>query len=79
MADKKLRLGYDPENIIYYEVGDKKNYAAYYPNPNGTETFMGWISKYCVKLETVVKAEDKHPFNQFMKKDEIVTKENKAS
>lgn len=52
-------LGFDPEAIIYKDVDDKKNYAAYYPNPDGTERFMGWISRSCIKKELVVKEEKK--------------------
>lgn len=49
-----MKLGYDPDKIIYRDVGDKKNYAAHYPK-DGTEIFMGWISKTCVKDEDVTK------------------------
>ncbi len=54
-----MKLGYDPDKIIYRDVGDKKNYTAHYPNKNGTEIFMGWISKTCVKDEDVTKEKAK--------------------
>ena len=57
---KKMKLGYDPDKIIYRDVGDKKNYKAFYPNDDGTETFMCWISKICVKDEDVERQTDKN-------------------
>jgi hypothetical protein len=43
-------------NMVYADVGDKRNYAGCYPKEDGSLVVMGWIIKYCAKdTDTIVK------------------------
>jgi len=44
-------------NMVYADVGDKRNYAGCFPKEDGSLEFMGWIIKYCAKdTDTIIKA-----------------------
>ena len=44
------------DDTIYAEVGDKLNYAACVKNRDDNLKFIGWIRKYCVKDNGVIKS-----------------------
>ena len=52
---KRRKIG-TKSNMVYADVGDKRNYAACAPQEDGSLVLMGWIIKYCAKdTDTIVK------------------------